>query len=120
MVRRLAGLGLLVLGLWLFWGAVQAVLAFTSRGGPLMSALMEPPTSLIRLVGTGLMSVGGLMTVLKVRSAGAIGLAGAIIFAALGGLIAMTGADRSLWMDEIIYGGVAIALAVGILSLKRA
>ncbi|WOR14695.1 hypothetical protein RYZ27_13020 [Hyphomonas sp. FCG-A18] len=120
MIRRLAGLGLLVLGLWLFWGAVQAVLAFTSRGGPLMSALMEPPTSLIRLIGTGLMLIGGFMTLLKLRLGGSTGLLGALVFAALGGLMAAMGTDSALWLDEVVYGGVAIALAAVVLALKRA
>ena len=120
MVRRVIAIALLILGAWLFWGAVQAVLAFTSRGGPLMSALMEPPTSLIRLIGTGLMALGGVLAALNLRAGGLAGLVGAIIFAGLGGLIALAGAERSIWIDELVLGGIGIALAGGLLSLRRA
>lgn len=119
MVRRIIGLVLLGLGAWLFWEGLQAVLAFTSRGGPLMSALMEPPTSLIRLVGSGLILLGGLLIVLKTRSGGLAAFIGAIIFAGLGGLLAAAGTDLDLWLDEVIQGGTAFVLATVTLFLKR-
>ena len=119
MMRRLTGLILLALGVWLFWGGLQAVLAFTSRGGPLMSALMEPPTSLIRLVGSGFMAIGGLLAVLRMQGGGVTGLIGAMIFLALGGLLAMSGVDASLWQDELIHGGIGVLLAALILTVRR-
>ena len=62
MLRRVAGLVMLGLGLWLGWGALEAILAFTSRGGDVASALFEPPTGIIRVISTALMTTaGGLM-----------------------------------------------------------
>lgn len=119
MIRRLIGLVLLGLGVWLFWEGLQAVLAFTSRGGPLMSALVEPPTSLIRLLGAGLILLGGFLIVVRVRSGGLAALVGAIIFAGLGGLLAAAGTDLDLWLDEVIQGGTAFVLATATLFLKR-
>lgn len=120
MVRRLIGLGLLGLGAWLFWGGLEAVIAFTSRGGPLMSALMEPPTSLIRLVGSGLILLGGSLITLKARSGAAAAFVGALIFGGLGALLAAAGSDMGLWLDELIHGGIALVLATTALFLKRA
>lgn len=111
---------MLGLGLWLCWGAMEAILAFTSRGGSLSSALFEPPTGIIRVVSTVLMSVGGLLVLLKTRSGGAIAAIGSVFFAILGGLMAASGADSGLWMDEVIFGLAAIALSVLILTLRRA
>lgn len=120
MIRQLAGMVMLGLGLWLGWGALEAILAFTSRGGDIASALFEPPTGIIRVVSTALMSVGGLVTILNVRWGAAIATIGSVLFAILGGLMALSGADSGLWMDEVIFGLAAIALSVLILTLRRA
>ena len=120
MLRRVAGLVMFGLGVWLAWGALDAILAFTSRGGDVASALFEPPTGIIRVVSTVLMSVGGLMVILKARWGGSISTAGSVLLAILGGLMAASGADSGLWMDEVLLGLGAIGLSVLILTLRRA
>ncbi|MCR9271366.1 MAG: hypothetical protein ACX94B_13270 [Henriciella sp.] len=120
MVRRVAGLVMLGLGLWLGWGALEAIMAFTSRGGDLASALFEPPTGIIRVISTALMSIGGLMVILSSRMGATVATVGSVFFAILGGLMAASGADSGLWMDEVIFGLAAIALSVLILTLRRA
>ncbi|MEM7460610.1 MAG: hypothetical protein AAF331_14190 [Pseudomonadota bacterium] len=119
MIRQVAGLVMLGLGLWLGWGAVEAILAFTSRGGDIASALFEPPTGIIRVVSTSLMTLGGLIVVLNVRLGAMVATIGSIFFAILGGLMALSGADSGLWMDEVIFGLAAIALSVLLLTLRR-
>ena len=119
MLRRLAGIVMLGLGLWLGWGALEAILAFTSRGGGLASALFEPPTGIIRVASTTLMALGGLLVVLKLKSGGTLAI-GSVLFGVLGGLMAASGADSGLWMDEVIFGLAAITLSVLILTLRRA
>ncbi|MFN3912585.1 hypothetical protein [Hyphomonas sp.] len=47
-------------------------------------------------------------------------MTGAILFAALGGLMAGMGSDSSLWMDELIFGAILIALAGVLAFVKRA
>lgn len=120
MLRRVAGLVMLGLGLWLGWGALEAILAFTSRGGDVASALFEPPTGIIRVVSTTLMSLGGLLVVLNTRYGGTFATVGSVLFGVLGALMAASGADSGLWMDEVLYGLGAIALSVLILTLRRA
>ena len=120
MLRRVAGLVMLGLGVWLGWGALDAILVFTSRGGGLASALFEPPTGIIRVVATALMSLGGLMVVLGARFGATLATAGSILFGVLGALMAASGANSGLWMDEVLYGLGAIALSVLILTLRRA
>ena len=120
MLRRLAGIVMLGLGLWLAWGALEAILAFTSRGGGLASALFEPPTGIIRVISTTLMSIGGLLVVFKVKSGGTLAAIGSVFFAILGGSMAASGADSGLWLDEVIFGLAAMALSVLILTLRRA
>ncbi|MEL7055713.1 MAG: hypothetical protein AAGL97_05600 [Pseudomonadota bacterium] len=119
MIRQIAGLVMLGLGLWLGWGALEAILAFTSRGGDIASALFEPPTGIIRVVSTSLMTLGGLIIVLNVRLGATIATIGSVLFAILGGLMAISGADSGLWMDEVIFGLAAIALSVLLLTLRR-
>ncbi len=120
MLRRVAGLVMLGLGAWLAWGALEAILAFTSRGGDIASALFEPPTGIIRVVSTFVMTLGGLMVLLGTRFGATVATAGSILFIMLGGLMAVSGADSGLWMDEVLFGLGAIALSGLILTLRRA
>lgn len=120
MLRRLAGLVMMGLGLWLGWGGLEAILAFTSRGGDLASALFEPPTGIIRITSTALMSLGGFLVLLSARFGVTLATVGSILFAILGGLMAASGADSGLWMDEVLFGLGAVALSVLILTLRRA
>lgn len=120
MLRRMAGLVMLGLGLWLGWGALEAILAFTSRGGDLASALFEPPTGIIRALSTLFMTLGGLLVVVSTRYGAALATVGSVLFGVLGALMAASGADSGLWMDEVLYGLGAIALSVLILTLRRA
>lgn len=119
MIRRIAAVALALLAAWLFWQGLSAVLIITSRGSPLDDALLQPPTSLWRLVSTGLALAGGLLAALNIRGGGVTGLIGAILFAALGGLMAGMGSDSSLWMDELVFGGALIGLACVLLFAKR-
>ena len=120
MIRQVAGLVMLGLGLWLGWGGVHPVLIIVERGSDLSNALFNPPTSIIRIISAALMIVGGLMVILKARFGGKVAAIGSIFFAILGGLMALSGADSGLWKDEVIFGLAAISLSVLILTLRRA
>lgn len=120
MVRRLAGIVMLGLGLWLGWEGVHPVITIVDRGSDLTNALLNPPTSIIRIVSAALMVIGGALVAIKLKSGGTIATIGSVFFAILGGLMAASGADSGLWMDEVIFGLAAIALSVLILTLRRA
>ena len=120
MVRRLAGIVMLGLGLWLGWDGVHPVITIVDRGSDLTNALLNPPTSIIRIVSAALMVIGGALVAIKLKSGGTIATIGSVFFAILGGLMAASGADSGLWMDEVIFGLAAIALSVLILTLRRA
>ena len=112
MIRRLAGLGLALVAGWLLWQGVHAVEVFMARGGSLSSALFEPPSGVVRVVSTALALLGALLA-LGGRPGGAwFGLAGALGFAALAGLLITAGADRSLWMDEAAWSALLVPLAL--------
>ncbi|MDJ0922208.1 MAG: hypothetical protein QNI84_13860 [Henriciella sp.] len=119
LLRRIAALGLTALGIWLFWGGLQAVLAFTSRGGDLASALFEPPTSFIRLLGAALIIIGGAMAGFSRPGGAIVSLIGVAIFTALAALMALAGADISLWLDEVLFAVAGIGLVAFILTLRR-
>ena len=119
MIRQVAGLVMLSLGLWLAWGGISPVLTIMERGSDLANALLNPPTSIIRIVSAVLMTLGGLIIVLNVRLGATIATIGSVFFAILGGLMALSGADSGLWMDEVIFGLAAIALSVLLLTLRR-
>ncbi|MEL7040973.1 MAG: hypothetical protein AAGL90_05580 [Pseudomonadota bacterium] len=119
MLRRVAGVVMLGLGLWLGWGGLEAILAFTSRGGDLASALFEPPTGIVRMLSATFMAIGGLIVALNASRGGLLATIGSVLFAILGGLMAVSGADAGLWLDEALYGLGALALSVLILTLRR-
>lgn len=119
MIRRIAAAALALLAAWLFWQGLSAVLIITSRGSPLDDALLQPPTSLWRLVSTGLTVLGGVLAALNLRGGSWLSMIGAILFAALAGIMAGMGSDASLWMDEAVTGAIMIALAGVIVALKR-
>ncbi|MEM7493494.1 MAG: hypothetical protein AAF296_08945 [Pseudomonadota bacterium] len=120
MLRRILGLALVALGAWVLREAIYAVVLIVGRGSPLDAALLEPPTSLIRILGGGAIVIGGVLSALNLPRGGLLALIGSVIFAALGGLLFAAGTDMELWLDEILYGGAGILLALIILALKRA
>jgi hypothetical protein len=119
MIRRIAAAALAILAAWLFWEGLSAVLIIVSRGSPVDDALLQPPTSLWRLVAAGLAVIGGLLAALNVRGGAWIAMTGAVLFAALAGVMAGMGSDSSLWMDEAVSGGILIALAGVLVAVRR-
>jgi hypothetical protein len=118
-IRRIIGLALALLGGWLFWGGAATVNMLVNRGSGLSDALMQPPTSLVRLVATGLILLGGL-SVLAGKGFGRwIALAGILVFTLLAGLMVLSGADPILWMDEAVISGVFWVLFVALVVTKR-
>ncbi|MEM1036225.1 MAG: hypothetical protein AAGI14_05640 [Pseudomonadota bacterium] len=115
MVRRLLGLALVAIGAWLLREAVYAVFILVERGSPLGPALMEPPTSLPRIIGTGLILLGGILATLNLRFGGVAALIGSLLFGAL------TFAALHIAQDynDVILGGMAALLAFIVLFLKR-
>ena len=118
-LRRIAALVMLCLGAFLAYNGVHPLLTIMSRGSDLASALFEPPTTIIRLVASGLMTLGAILAVFRIKFGGTIALIGAVLFTALGALMAVSGADQGLWMDEVLSGIGAMGVAVLILTLRR-
>ncbi len=119
MARRLIGLAIFILAAWLLWQAGQAIAFFTQRGGSVMSALMEPPTGLVRVIGASLALVGGALAMFARPGGAPTALAGAIVFALLAGLMAMAGGASTLWRDEAVWAGILVMLAGALVFLHR-
>lgn len=119
MIRKLAGAALAILAAWLLWQGVSAVSMIVSRGSPLDDALLQPPTSLWRILAAGLALLGGLLAALNVRGGAWLSMTGAVLFAALPGAMAALGTDSSLWMDEVYSGGAMVVLAGVLAFVKR-
>ena len=80
MLRRVAAVVILALGAWLAYDGAHAVALIMERGSDLANALLDPPTSLIRLVATTLMVLGGVLAVLQLAGGGTVALVGALLF----------------------------------------
>jgi len=118
-IRRIVGLALALVGGWLFWGGAATVNILVNRGSSLSDALMQPPTSLVRLVATGLVLLGGLAIMAGKGFGRWIALAGILLFTLLAGLMVASGADPILWTDEAVISGVLWVLFVGLVVTKR-
>lgn len=118
-IRQTAAGLLAVLSLWLLWQGLEGVLVLLSRGSPLTDALLSPPTSLWRILAAGLAVAGGIMGLLGLKRDFWVAGAGAILFTALGLMLAAMGTAMSLWLDEILAGLVMAALTAILVFVKR-
>lgn len=119
MFRIATSAAMLGLGIWLSYEAIRPVILIVERGSSVYDALMQPPTSIIRIFGAVLMTIGGLLAVMSKRGGGTVAIIGSLTILALSGLIAASGADASLWMNSFLYGVAAVLLGILLLSLRR-
>ncbi|MBD3769239.1 MAG: hypothetical protein IE925_03765 [Rhodobacterales bacterium] len=118
-LRRLAGLALAAIALWLLWGGIHTVNVIVSRGSPLSDALLSPPTSLLRILGTFIAVLGGLLAAGGKRFGAVLSLIGVAVFVLLAASMVLSGADSSLWMDEAVFSGILVVLTGLLFTLPR-
>ena len=118
-LRRLSGLALAALSTWLLWGGIHTVNVIVSRGSPLSDALLSPPTSLLRIVGTAIAVIGGLLAFAGKPFGALASLIGVGIFTLLTASMALSGANSVLWMDEAVFTGILIVLTGLLFILPR-
>lgn len=118
-VRQIIGLLLALVGGWLFWGGASTVNILVNRGSSLSDALLQPPTSLLRLLATGLILIGGLAVLAGKGMGRWIALLGILLFSLLAGLMILAGADSVMWADEAVISGVLWLLFLGLVITKR-
>lgn len=119
MFRRIAAGLFALIGAFLLWQGVDGVLYTMKLGSGLEDALLQPPTSLWRILAAGLIVAGGLLGALKVPGGAIAAALGAILFAALPGAMAAMGADRSMWIDEAYFAVPLLGLAAALVFVKR-
>lgn len=117
-LRRIFAILVILLAAWLFWDGFHAVDLIVSRGSSLSDALLSPPTSMLRLLATGILVLGGLMVALGRGMGRWIMLIGTVLFCLLAGVMAGSGADISLWRDEAVWSAVLLVLTGGVLFTK--
>ena len=118
-LRNLAGFALALLAAWLLWGGIRAVLFSTSLGSPLSDALLSPPTSLLRILGTFIAVIGGLQAGIGGRFGALLSLLGVGVFVLLTVTMALSGANSVLWMDEAVFSGILVVLMGLLFILPR-
>ncbi|MEZ5946370.1 MAG: hypothetical protein R3C13_04230 [Hyphomonas sp.] len=117
-LRRLAGLLLALLAGYLLWQAVHAIQFVMATGSPLYEAVMDPPTGLLRLLGTGFALIGGLLAFLNKRPGAWVAALGTGIFLLLTVMMVLSGAEAILWRDEAAYSAALLVLT-GLLVFQR-
>lgn len=120
MTRRLAGCVVFAIGVFLLYRVYGAASVYMSRGASLTDYLFEaPPTGAIQLAGAALMTLGGLLTILRQMGGGIIGLIGALIIALLGAILLMQSNLITDGLDEALYATAGVLLSILILSFRR-
>ena len=117
LIRRLAALAGICVAAWMLWETVQPIQMQIGRGSDLVTELLNPPTSLIRLVATGLMILGGLLSLAALPGGAWVFSTGAVLFAAMTGLMAAS-ADYSLWRDEAVLAPFLLVIC-GVLVFRH-
>ena len=118
-IRILIGVALAFLSAWLLWQGLSAVIMITSRGSPLSDALLQPPTSLVRIVAASVVLLGGLVAVAQRPGGAWLAAIGTVLFALLPIMMAATGTASRLWADEAVVSLVLIGLTVALCVIKR-
>ena len=117
--RMLAAAALSLLSAWLLWQGLSAVIMITGRGSPLGDALLQPPTSLIRILGASVILIGALLALAQRAGGALLAAVGTVLFLLLPVLMAASGADSGMWMDEAIFSALLIALTIALFVIKR-
>lgn len=119
MFRQIAA-GLLALaGAFVLWQGLDAVNLVMQRGSNLSDALLQPPTSLWRILAALFLLAGGVLGLLKAPGGAITALPGILLYASLPGVMAALGADRSMWRDEAILAVPLVALTASLFFVKR-
>lgn len=110
LIRRFAGLvGVAVAG-WMMWETINPIMRQISFGSDLMTELLNPPVSLVRVISTSLMILGGLLAIAATRGGAWLFAGGAVLFALATGLMVTT-ADYTLWRDEAVLSPFLLVIA---------
>ena len=117
--RMLAAAALSLLSAWLLWQGLSAVIMITGRGSPLGDALLQPPTSLIRILGASIVLIGALLALAQRAGGALLAAVGTVLFLLLPVLMAASGADSGMWMDEAIFSALLIVLTIALFVIKR-
>lgn len=117
-IRRIAAIVGVAVAAWMLWQTVHPVMRQISFGSDLQTELLNPPTTLLRLIATPLMIIGGLLAAFAVRGGAWVFTAGALVFAALTGAMVGAGADYTLWRDEAVLSPFLMVVC-GVLVLTH-
>ncbi|MEQ9505107.1 MAG: hypothetical protein RLO80_02475 [Hyphomonas sp.] len=119
MIRRIAAGLLALIAAWLLWQGIVPVQMIVSRGSPLEDALLQPPTSLWRIVAAAITLIGAALATFNIRGGGWLAGVGVILFAALPAVMAGMGSSSSLWRADAMTAAVLVALAGVLAFVKR-
>lgn len=119
LIRRIAGLAGAAVAAWMLWETITPIMRQISFGSDLVTELLNPPVSLLRIVSTTLLIVGGLMAVGAIRGALWVFSAGALVFALMTGAMVAMGADYTMWRDEAILAPFLLVIGGVLLFCPR-
>lgn len=117
-VRQIAGLALLALGLWLGWGTLSTFLAYTSRGADAGAALADP-VFLVPGLRSGFAIFAGLLALVRWPGASLLAALATFLTALMGGLLALNGADSAMWIDDMVYAAILFLITCIFLLRQR-
>lgn len=119
-LSRLAGAVLAVLAAWSLWQGIHAVDVIVSRGSGLSDALLQPPTSLIRILAAALLLLGAILAMAGRRLGAWIAVAGWTLFALLTALMMASSPAVKLWGDELVLTALfAVLCVVEIIAVRK-
>jgi hypothetical protein len=119
LVRRIAGFAGAGVAAWMLWETITPIMRQISLGSDLATELLNPPVSLLRIVSTALLIIGGLLALGAIRGAVWVFCAGALVFALMTGAMISLGADYTVWADEAILAPFLLVICGVLLFCPR-
>lgn len=117
-IRRVAGFGLVFVGLWLAWQSLHWFILYTSRGAPMGDALVDPVFALPMVRSLAAIG-GGLLALFALRGGVYLAFLATLITAALAGLILLSGGDASMSSGPATWAAILLALSLVLVLRQR-
>ena len=118
MIRRIAGGVLILAGLWICYGAGSTLGAYVSRGGDLMTSLLDP-VFLFRFIGGIGALIGGGLAALNTKGGAWLATIGLIAFGAFTALLVLNDPFGDMSTEELYMSAVLAVPTLALLVLKR-
>ena len=116
--RRMIGLVLAALSIWLLVSSLRALFFVGFQTGDVM-ALLANPVFALPLAGASLGCLGGLLAAGGYPAGAVIAFLGGAIYTIFGVSVFLFGGGKEMWFPKLVFGAMTVMMAVALYRLPR-